>query len=56
MLSFFLALKIMVVICLEQGAYGQADATTTPSFLASLKSRMVFTFSPFWCRFAQVVL
>jgi len=35
-----------MVICLQQGAddlhnYGPADATVTPSFLASLKSRMI---------------
>jgi len=33
-----------VVICLERGAndfaYGPADATATPSFLAPVKSRM----------------
>ena len=34
-------------------AYGPADATATPSSLASFKSRMV---SPFWCRLIQVVL
>jgi len=33
--------------------YGPADATATPSSLASLKSRMVL---PFWCRLTQVVL
>jgi len=33
-------------------AYGPADATATPSSLASLKSRMV---EPFWCRLTQVV-
>ena len=33
-------------------AYGLADATATPSFLASLKSRMVL---PFWCQLTQVV-
>jgi len=31
----------------------QADATVTPSSLASLKSRIV---QPFWCRLTQVVL
>jgi len=30
-----------MVICLERGAYGPADATATPLFLASLKSRFV---------------
>jgi len=39
-----------VVICLEQGA---ADATVTPSSLASLKSRMVLAF---WYCLTQVVL
>jgi len=34
-------------------AYGPADATATPSFLASLKSRMVLSFR---CRLTQVVL
>ena len=34
-------------------AYGLADATASPSFLASLKSRMVL---PFWCWLTQVVL
>jgi len=34
-------------------AYGPADATATPSSLASLKSRMVL---PFWCQLTQVVL
>jgi len=34
-------------------AYGPADATVTPSSLASLKSRMVW---PFWCRLTQVIL
>jgi len=33
-----------VVICLEQGAYGRADATATPSPLASLKSRLIYSF------------
>jgi len=36
-----------MVICLERGkwfAYGPADATATPSSLASLKSRMVMHF------------
>jgi len=37
-----------VVICLEQGAngllYGPVDATTTPSFLGSLKCRIVLPF------------
>jgi len=37
----------------EWFAYGPADATATPSSLASLKSRMV---SPFWCWLIQVVL
>ena len=34
-------------------AYGPADATTTPSSLASLKSRQV---EPFWCWLIQAVL
>ena len=34
-------------------AYGPADATTTPSFLPSLKCRLVL---PFWCWLTQVVL
>jgi len=34
-------------------AYGPADVTTTPSSLASLKSRQV---EPFWCGLIQVVL
>ena len=34
-------------------ACGPAVATATPSFLASLKSRMVL---PFWCQLIQVVL
>ena len=34
-------------------AYGPADATATPSSLASLKSRMAL---PFWCRLTEVVL
>ena len=34
-------------------AYGPADATVTPSSLASLNSRLV---RPFWCRITQVVL
>jgi len=34
-------------------AYGPADASVTPSDLASLKSRMVL---PFWCWLTQVVL
>jgi len=34
-------------------AYGQADATATPSSLASLKSRLVV---PFWCCLTQVIL
>ena len=45
-----------MVTCLEQGANdlrGVAVATSTPSSLALLKSRMVFTF---WCQFTQVVL
>jgi len=33
--------------------YGPADATASPSFLASLKSSMVL---PFWCWLTQVVL
>ena len=33
--------------------YGPADATVTPSFLASVKCRLV---QPFWCQFTQVVL
>ena len=42
-----------MVICLERSADGPADATATPSSLASVKSRMVL---PFWCRLTQVVL
>jgi len=42
-----------MIMCLKRGAYGPADATATPSSLASLKSRLV---SPFWCRLTQVVL
>jgi len=42
-----------MVVCLEQDAYRPADATATPSSLASLKSRLVL---PFWCRLTQVVL
>jgi len=34
-------------------AYGPADATATPSSLASLKSRIVL---PFWYRLTQIVL
>jgi len=34
-------------------AYGPADATATPSSVASLKSRIVL---PFWCWLTQVVL
>jgi len=42
-----------MVMCLKWGAYGPADATATPSCLASLRSRLV---SPFWCWLIQVVL
>jgi len=48
-----------MVICLAVSgkmqwfAHGPADATATPSSLASLKSRTVL---PFWCRLLQVVL
>jgi len=42
-----------VVICPQQGATGPADVTATPTFPASLKSRMVL---PFWYRLTQVVL
>jgi len=31
-----------MVICLEQGAYGPADAIATPSSHALVKSRMVY--------------
>jgi len=31
-----------MVISLEQGAYGPADATATPLSLAPVKSRMVY--------------
>ena len=30
-----------MIICLERGAYGPADATATPPPLVSVKSRMV---------------
>jgi len=42
-----------VVICPEESAYGPADATVTPSSIASLKSKMVL---PFWYWLTQVVL
>jgi len=42
-----------VVICLEQSAICIYDATANPSYLASLKARMVL---PFWCQLTQVVL
>jgi len=32
---------------------GSADVTTTPSSLASFKSRL---FQPFWCQLMQIVL
>ena len=32
-----------MVVCLEWGAYGLADATATPSSFASVKSRMVYS-------------
>ena len=37
----------------KQFAYGPAEATATPSFLVSLKSRRALLF---WCRLTQVVL
>jgi len=42
-----------MVICLEPGAYGPADATATPSSVDSLKSRLV---QPFCCQLTQIVL
>jgi len=42
-----------VVICLEQGAYGLADATAAPSPLASLKSRLIYSF---WSQLIKDVL
>jgi len=45
-----------VVMCLGQGAdfsYGSADATATPSSLASLKCRIVLHL---WYQLTQVVM
>ena len=49
---------LMQVVCLSAlrckwFAYGPADATATPSSLASLKTRMLI---PFWCQLTQVVV
>jgi len=41
-----------MIMHLEQGVNGPVDATANPSYLASLKSRMV---PPFWCQLSQVV-
>jgi len=62
MLFSFLLISIWVFSCwcgyLSEArckwfAYGPADATATPSCLASLKSRLV---QPFWCQLTLVVL
>jgi len=42
-----------MVICLKRGANGPADATATPSSLASLKPRLV---ELYWCRLTEAVL
>jgi len=44
---------VMSVARCKWFVYGPADATATPSSLASLKSKMVY---PFWWRLTQVVL
>ena len=38
---------------MQMTAYGAADATATPSSLATLKLKMIV---PFWCQLTQVVL